>query len=260
MAADLLIKLTVTPLMMGGVSRAARRWGGGLGGLLAGLPLTSAPISIYLASEQGPGFAARAAVSAISGVAATVVFYGVYAASGRRLTAGATLGASFLVFLLAVILFRHLRLDLWGACALCLALLGVSLTLSEPGEAARIVHALPAWDLPARMLVSTTVVLLVTESAGLIGADLSGLLSPIPAVTWPLLVFGRHQGGLPEALAIVRGSLQGIASVLTFYVVVALVLPSGHAPFAYAFALAASLAVTGGWIGARRLAKGAHSS
>ena len=82
MAADLLIKLTVTPLMMWGVSRAARRWGGATGGLLSGLPLTSGPISIYLAVEQGSGFAARAAVTAISGVAATIVFYVVYAAGG----------------------------------------------------------------------------------------------------------------------------------------------------------------------------------
>ena len=211
--------------------------GGTLGGLLAGLPLTSAPISIYLACEEGAGFGARAAVTAISGVAATVVFYAVYAAIGKRLPAGATLLASFLMFLLAIILFRHFRLELWGACALCLALLGVSLTLFKRGEAARVVHALPAWDLPARMLVSTAVVLVVTGSAGLIGADLSGLLSPIPAVTWPLLVFGRHQGGLAEALAIVRGSLQGVASVLTFYIVVALLQLRGR----------------GGWVGRRHL-------
>ena len=248
MTADILIKLTLTPLMMWGVSRAVRRWGGALGGLLSGLPLTSGPISIYLAAEQGTGFAAGAAVNAISGVAATVVFYIVYAASGRQLSAGATLIASFLAFLLAIVVFRRLHLDLWGACALCLALLGLSSTVSGGGEARRASIARPAWDLPARMLASTAVVFLVTESAGLIGPELSGLLSPVPAVTWPLLVFGRHQGGLPEALAIVRGSLQGIASVLTFYVVVALALPLGHAPLAYASALVGSVAVVLGWL------------
>ncbi len=264
MSADLLIKLSVTPLMMWGVSRAARRWGGALGALLAGLPLTSAPISIYLANEQGAGFAARAAVTAISGVAATVVFYGAYAACGKRLAAGTTLLASFLAFLLSIALFRRLHLNLWGGCVLCLASLVASLmvlwALFGRGGAERIVLVPPAWDLPARMLVSTAVVLLVTGSAGLIGTDLSGLLSPIPAVTWPLLAFGRHQGGLAEALAIVRGSLGGVASVLTFYVVVALGLPGGHAPFTYIIAVAASLVVTGGFIGARRLVGGARPS
>lgn len=42
----LLIKLLLTPLSMLAVSWAARRWGPGIGGLLAGLPLTSGPISI----------------------------------------------------------------------------------------------------------------------------------------------------------------------------------------------------------------------
>jgi hypothetical protein len=49
----LLIKLLLTPLLMFAVSWAARRWGPGIGGLLAGLPLTSGPISIYLFAEQG---------------------------------------------------------------------------------------------------------------------------------------------------------------------------------------------------------------
>jgi hypothetical protein len=44
----LLIKLLLTPLLMIAISWAARRWGPGIGGLLAGLPLTSGPISISL--------------------------------------------------------------------------------------------------------------------------------------------------------------------------------------------------------------------
>jgi hypothetical protein len=40
------IKLLLTPILMIAISWAARRWGPGIGGLLAGLPLTSGPISI----------------------------------------------------------------------------------------------------------------------------------------------------------------------------------------------------------------------
>ena len=55
----LLIKLLLTPLLMIAVSWAARRWGSGIGGFLAGLPLTSGPISIYLWVEQGLGVPLR---------------------------------------------------------------------------------------------------------------------------------------------------------------------------------------------------------
>ena len=248
MAADLLIKLTLTPAIMWGVSRASRRWGGALGGLLAGLPLTSGPISIYLVAEQGAGFAARAAVTAIAGVAATIVFYIVYAAVGRRLAAASTFAAAFGAFLLAVLLFQRLHLPLWTATAVCATLLGLSTFVCGRIEAKRAFVVPARWDLPARMLVSTAVVLLVTGTARLIGPDLSGLLSPIPAVTWPLLVFGRHQGGVAEALAIVRGSLQGIASVLVFYIVVALALPRHGGVLAYGAALAGSVIVVAAWI------------
>ena len=248
MAADLLIKLTLTPAIMWGVSRASRRWGGALGGLLAGLPLTSGPISIYLAVEQGAGFAARAAVTATAGVAATIVFYIVYAATGRRLAAASTFAAAFGAFLLAVLLFERLHLPLWTATAACAALLALSAIVCGPVEEKGASIAPARWDLPARMLVSTAVVLLVTGSARLIGPDLSGLLSPIPAVTWPLLVFGRHQGGVAEALAIVRGSLQGIASVLVFYIIVALALPRHDGVLAYGAALAGSVLVVAAWL------------
>ena len=58
----LVLKLVVTPLLISAATLVARRWGPGVGGWLAGFPLTSAPVSVFLALEQGPDFAAGAAV------------------------------------------------------------------------------------------------------------------------------------------------------------------------------------------------------
>src|SRR5437016_7099204 len=58
----LLAKVVLTPLFIAAVTLAGRRWGPAVGGWLAGLPLTSGPVSVFLALEQGPGFAVRAAV------------------------------------------------------------------------------------------------------------------------------------------------------------------------------------------------------
>ena len=52
------LKLVVTPLFIAATTLVARRWGPGVGGWLAGFPLTSAPVSVFLALEQGPDFAA----------------------------------------------------------------------------------------------------------------------------------------------------------------------------------------------------------
>ena len=64
----LAIKLIVTPLVVLLASLAARRWGDAVAGWLVGLPLTSAPVSVFLAIEQGPSFAAQAADGSMAGV------------------------------------------------------------------------------------------------------------------------------------------------------------------------------------------------
>ena len=49
---DLLaLKLTFAPILLAAATLAVRRWGEIVGGLLVGLPLTSGPISVFLALE-----------------------------------------------------------------------------------------------------------------------------------------------------------------------------------------------------------------
>src|SRR5215469_18486741 len=64
------LKLIVTPLLIAIATLVTRRCGPGVGGWLAGFPLTSAPVSVFLAIEQGPAFAAGAAVGTLLGLAA----------------------------------------------------------------------------------------------------------------------------------------------------------------------------------------------
>src|SRR5205085_6910931 len=63
----LAFKLLLTPLLIGLVSLASRRWGPAVGGWLVGLPLTSAPVTLFLALEQGSTFAAGAAQGTLLG-------------------------------------------------------------------------------------------------------------------------------------------------------------------------------------------------
>ena len=60
---------------------------------------------------------------------------------------------------------------------------------------------------------------LVTASARLLGPQLSGLLSPIPVLAWPLCIFVHVQQGSDGALAVLRGNLQGAYGVCVFYTV-----------------------------------------
>src|SRR6266566_6664580 len=79
----LLAKLLLTPLLIAAVTLAGRRWGPAVGGWLAGLPLTSGPVSLFLVLEQGPAFAAQAAVGTLAGLVGVGCFCLVYARLAR---------------------------------------------------------------------------------------------------------------------------------------------------------------------------------
>jgi len=57
----LALKLLVVPTLLGLISVAGRKWGPGVAGWLAGFPVITGPILVFLATERGSGFAAQAA-------------------------------------------------------------------------------------------------------------------------------------------------------------------------------------------------------
>src|ERR1700694_151832 len=74
----LLLKLILTPLLLGGVTLVGRKFGPTVSGWLVGLPLTSGPVSFFLALEQGTKFAAHAAQGTLMGVISLSAFCVVY--------------------------------------------------------------------------------------------------------------------------------------------------------------------------------------
>jgi hypothetical protein len=80
----LIVKATLTPLLIAAATLAARRWGHAVGGWIAGLPLTSGPVSVFLAVEQGAAFGARAACGTLLGLIAVACFCVAYARSAKR--------------------------------------------------------------------------------------------------------------------------------------------------------------------------------
>ncbi len=248
----LFIKLTLTPLLMAAVSLASRRWGGAVGGLIAGLPLTAAPVSVYLTIEQGPAFAAVMAASAIGGIGAVTLSYLVYIGASRRWSLAATVGLTVAAYLAASALLRILDLPLGFVLVLDGVLVAAVLARPPPATPVSARAASAVWDLPARVLVSTGMVLVITFCAHLIGPRYSGLLSTVPMIGWPLIVFAHRQQGRAEAVVVALGISRGTLGLVAFYLVVALLLPRAAALSTFVMALAVSLAVTGGWVWRRR--------
>ncbi|MCJ2068578.1 hypothetical protein MKK75_07125 [Methylobacterium sp. J-030] len=247
-------KIAITPTLMWAVSAAARRWGSLVGGLLSGLPLTSAPISIYLAAEQGERFASEAAVGSVQGLGAVTLCYLAYALCAPRMGAAASVAIALAAFVLGGALLHGLvRPGLWLATVIDLPAMAFVVALCRPGPSpAAPARRPPRWDMPARLAAATALVLLVSTLAPLLGPGLSGVLSPIPIISWPLIAFARMQDGVGASLDVVRGSAQGAFGVLAFYIGVHTMLGAMDPVLAYALSIAVSAACVLPWLFAHR--------
>jgi hypothetical protein len=240
----LVLKVVLTPLFIAGVSLAQRKWGSALAGLLAGLPLMSAPISVFLLVERGHSFAAQSAGGTLLGTVAMCVFCVAYARSARWLSwpLAAVLGLSAcaLTTLVASFVPRHLGLSA-GIALVCVAILVVLVGRPSVSVSAREVSW---WDLPARMLVATALVFFITTSAGWLGPRWSGLLASLPVFSTVLGVFTHSRSGAPAAHALLRGVCVSAFGVLAFFMVVGSLIERLSAPATYALAVCAALAAT----------------
>lgn len=222
----LLLKFTLTPLLIAAATLAARRWGPVVGGWLAGLPLTSGPISVFLAVEQGGGFASHAAVGSILGVVGAVVFCVTYALSAHRFGWRGSILASFIAYTPVVLILSRLDFSLTAAALTALLVLVGGMLAVHSGQGKIVAAVPPWWDLPMRMLVAALLLLAVTTAARLLGPQMSGILAPFPIMTCVMAIFSHAQYGEPGVRLFMRGIITAMFSLIAFYAVVSLLVES----------------------------------
>lgn len=239
------LKLVVTPLLIAAATLAVRRWGPGVGGWLAGFPLTSAPVSVFLAFEQGPAFAATAAVGTLLGLTALAVFCLAYGHAARRagwpVSAAAGLGA----FTVSLALLSRLTPSLPAAFVLVCATLGLAAAALPSTRAGGRGVRPPAWDLPLRMAAATAVVLAITTAARHLGPTMSGLLSPVPVFLLVLAVFAQRSEGADNSIRVLLGGVLGSFAFAAFFLVVGALLGRLGIGATYALASVTALGVNG---------------
>jgi hypothetical protein len=219
---SLLLKLLLAPGLIGAATLAARRWGPGVGGWLVGLPLTSAPVSIFLALEQGPAFAARAASGTLAGLGGVGVFCLAYGLAATRASWPVSTAVGLGAFAATLLVLGAAALPLAAACGVTCGLLG-GITVGLPRTVGRLrVSPRPWWDLPLRMTVAPAIILGVTTAAHWLGPALSGLLSPIPVFALVLGAFTHRAEGPEAAVDLLRGVVIGSFSFAAFFLVVGL--------------------------------------
>lgn len=244
MVDTLLPKLIFTPALITFVTFVGRRFGQSVAGWLIAFPFTSAPVSVFLAIDHGERFAALAArgsiASAVGGCAYALVF--------ARVERGwpLALAAASATYLLVAVAMRFVTLGTVPLAALvCLVLLAAMRLAPRAREWVDTGGDTPRWDLPARILVATGLVVVITLLAPALGPYASAALATFPVIASMLGVFEERTQGHAAAVDVMRGLIPGLLGFTAFFFVVALAIePLGVVP-TYALATAAVLAVQG---------------
>jgi hypothetical protein len=244
-ATTTLLKVLLAPVLILLATLAGRRWGPAVGGWLAGLPMTSGPVSFILALEQGPEFAARAALGTLFGLVSLAAFCLAYGAAARRVGWGGCLAAALGAFGVSTLALRGATLPLVLAFALvCAVLAGVGAVMAG-GEPPRPPRRLLPGDLAIRMALAALLVLVLTSVAATLGPALAGSLSPIPVFGALLAVFAHRDQGAAAAVQLLRGMVLGSFGFATFLLMVAGLLDRMAVGPTYVLASAGALGVHG---------------
>jgi hypothetical protein len=238
----LVLKLAATPLLIALATLIGRRWGPGVSGWFIGFPFVSAPISLILALQYGPQFAAQAGLGSLVGQSSVCIYCLVYCFAAQRVRWPLSVTAALAAFLAVTFCWNRLSPGLLATLLIdvvvVLAVLRLIPRQAPPAGAGR--H--PAWDIPARMAISAAFVVGLTTLANLLGPHLSGLVAMLPVFTSIMTPFAHHQQGAAAATQLLRGLVLGSVAFGAFYLVIVTCLPAAPIAWAYLAAVIASIA------------------
>lgn len=238
----LVFKLLVTPLLLLAASLAVRRWGDTIGGFIVGLPLTSGPVSVFLALEYGPAFARQATVGSLAGTVAQVGFGLVYCRLATRGWIPALIGAAIAYACVGGVL-QWSAMPPWALFLVAIAAMLLMLRVTPESAAPALALRPPPWDLPARMILITGLVVAVTLAAPAVGPKVSGVLASFPLMGLILAIFAHRMRGPAAAQKVMRGMVAGLMSFAAFFFVLSLTLDRIPPLGAYVLALGITLVV-----------------
>ena len=240
----LLLKLTITPLLVAGMSLAARRFGPTLGGLIMGLPWMTAPVLFFLGLERGDVYLAQSAYGALLAVPSIAAFALSYAAISRKQKWPLSLLAAAVTFAISGWAIARLSVEATIAAALGIAaLLAAHAAIAKPPPLSA-VPVLPWWDIPARMSATAALVGLIAVSANNLGPALVGVVSSYPVILTVVITFTHQRWGRDAAMAMLRGVMLSLMGFVAFFLVVTEFVGRSGLVWSYVLAVAAGLTVS----------------
>jgi hypothetical protein len=229
---DWIFKAALTAVTVYVVVVAARHLGQRAAGLLAALPIITAPTLAWVSHEQGVGFAVSAAVGSVSACAIMAIFAVAYARGSRLGGVGTALAFGLAGALAmappAAMVSSHLGEALALAlvcCSVALACLPVGSRLVAPARQSRLAAVAVA-------LVSGGLAALAATIGPDLGGFATGLLSSLPLIGGGVAILEHTTSGPRAAQQFLHGYVRGLFGKTAFGVVFALLAVRIGAPSA----------------------------
>ncbi len=181
-------------------------------GLLVGLPLTTGPVSILMATQYGADFAVRAVAGNLAGQVAMAVFCLSYSAPSWRTGWKISAPIALCAFMVMTLLLNAFTWELWPAFGTLLGSGALAVWLIPQRASSWQLAIPPRWDLPARIIVGATFVVVLTSLANGLGPQLRGLISNVPLYGVVSDSFTHAQQEPQAASNLLRGIILGSVS------------------------------------------------
>jgi hypothetical protein len=227
----ILIKITVTILVVTGLSIIAERVSPRAAGILSGYPLGTAITLFFIGLEQGAAYAGESAVYAVAGMLPLMCFFYAYYLVSSRVREQAILAASAaaMVVLLAIDYFLQM-VDLTPATSLLIAVASITgfrwvfKKIPNTRIAERLRLGLKV--LLFRASLAALVIVVVTGAARLVPPEWAGLFSAFPSTVFPLVLIIHHTYGAEQAHTIIKNFPTGLWALVLYCVTISFAYPA----------------------------------
>lgn len=239
----LILKLFLAPAFIACITLAGRRWGATVAGSLAGFPVVTGPILLFVTIEQGQQFAANAATGAMLAVLSNIGFGIAYSWACRRHAWHTSLLFGWAVYFCLVVILSFVHVSPWQASIVTIYGLLIA-AKSYPRVRIDLPKELrPGSDLGYRMLSAVALVLALTFFSARLGPNLTGLLSVFPVMGSVLAVFSHRHYGTGFAVKILQGMVQGFYAFTVFCLMLAYTLRTQAWPLCFLMATLAAVVI-----------------
>jgi uncharacterized membrane protein (GlpM family) len=210
------------------------------------MPLTSGPVIFFVALSNGKAFAATAALGVLSGGLSLVAYALTYSWLAVKFRWQVSITGSLLVFSISTTLLQNFTFPLLPIFLLvCAALIGGLWLMPKDVIEKESENKPGAWDIPSRIFIGTSFILLLTGIAPYVGSRLTGLLTTIPLYVTILAIFAHRNQGPAAAAHVLRGLLYGMFAFTGFFITLNLLIEHVSLALSFGAAILSALVIQG---------------